>query len=392
MPLLSTATGSFLNPSNRFGVDYRREAANFAPLPYPIIDAHSHVHGVAASALLAEAMDLYGIGSIYSMTRLEEIPAMRGVLGERIRFIAVPDFASADRLGAHGAGFLGRIPQFHAEGARICKFWAAPRGIDFGIEAGDPALLRLDAKHRRACMDAAAGLGMAFMAHIADPDTWFQTRYRDAERYGTKASHYEPLERLLDEYRVPWIVAHMGGWPEDLGFLDGLLQRHPNLHLDASATKWIVREISKHPREQVIAFLERWRGRVLFGSDIVTSDDHLKSGEKKTEMAAKASDQEGAFDLYASRYWALRALWETNYAGESPVSDPDLAMVDPLRSPNDAPRLEGKSLPGPLLRSLYHDAATALLEPLYSGAAMAGASSAAGVPGASTGTASATAR
>ena len=357
MHALRTATGSFANPSNRFGADYRAEAAAMPRPPVPIVDIHSHIHGTGAAALLKEAMDLYGIDRIHSMTRLEDIPAIRGVLGDRVRFIAVPDFTHPDRLAAHGRHFLERIRSFHAEGARICKFWAAPRGIDFGIEAGDPRLLALDAPHRRAAMDEAAALGMAFMAHVADPDTWFATKYADRTRYGTKRDHYEPLERLLDEYRQPWIVAHMGGSPEDLGFLDQLLGAHPNLHIDASATKWIVREISRHHADRVRGFMTRWQGRVLFGSDIVTNEEHLRSGDKTTEMAAKASDQESAFDLYASRYWALRALWETDWELESPISDPDLAMVDPARHVHDAPLLAGKRLPDAVLRVFYRDAA-----------------------------------
>ena len=361
--MFRSATGAFLNPSNRFGVDYRAEAASFAPPPVPIVDIHSHVHGTGAAALLRDAMDLYGIAEIHSMTRLEEVPAIRGVLGDRVRFIAVPDFANPDRITAHGRQFLERIKSFRAEGAAICKFWAAPRGIDFGAEAGDPRLLALDAPHRRAAMDEAASLGMAFMAHVADPDTWFATKYADRSRYGSKRDHYEPLERLLDEYRVPWIVAHMGGSPEDLGFLDALLEAHPNLHIDASATKWIVREVSRHPADRVRAFMSRWRGRVLFGSDIVTNEEHLQSGEKKTEMAAKASDRESAFDLYASRYWALRALWETDWELESPISDPDLAMVDPTRHPHDAPTLRGALLGPDVLADFYRGASIALLSP-----------------------------
>jgi hypothetical protein len=358
-----SATGEFLNPSNRFGVDYRAEAASFARPPVPIVDIHSHVHGTGAATLLRDAMDLYGIAEIHSMTRLEEVPAIRAVLGERVHFIAVPDFANPDRITAHGPQFLERIKSFRAEGAAICKFWAAPRGIDFGAEAGDPRLLALDAPHRRAAMDEAASLGMAFMAHVADPDTWFATKYADRSRYGSKRDHYEPLERLLDEYRVPWIVAHMGGSPEDLGFLDALLEAHPNLHIDASATKWIVREVSRHPSDRVRAFMSRWRGRVLFGSDIVTNEEHLQSGEKKTEMAAKASDRESAFDLYASRYWALRALWEKDWEGESPISDPDLAMVDPSRHPHDAPPLRCVALGRDVLEQFYRGGAEALLAP-----------------------------
>jgi hypothetical protein len=119
-----------------------------------------------------------------------------------------------------------------------------------------------------------------------------------------------------------------------------------------------VREISKHPRGAVHAFLERFRGRILFGSDIVTTDEHMSAGDAKSEMAAKASRPEDAFDLYASRYWALRTLWESDFDGESPIADPDLAMVDPKQfTALDAPRLQGKHLSPSLLKSLYVDAA-----------------------------------
>jgi hypothetical protein len=107
-------------------------------------------------------------------------------------------------------------------------------------------------------------------------------------------------------------------------------------------------------------FMRRWHGRVLFGSDIVTNDDHLRGGEKATEMAAKASDSGSAFDLYASRYWALRTLWETAHELESPISDPDLAMVDPARSALDAPALRGKSLPREVMAEFYAGAASRL--------------------------------
>ncbi|MGA1266104.1 MAG: hypothetical protein ACO32J_02865 [Phycisphaerales bacterium] len=348
------------NPSNLHDRDYRSEAGRMAMLEHGIVDAHAHVNGARAARLLREAMDLYGVTHVWSMTALEQVPQIQEVLGDRLRLIAVPDFGGKDRRHAHGAGFLDRIRAYHGHGARICKFWAAPRITDYAIEAGDPSMFRLDSPLRIEAMELAASLGMAFMTHVADPDTWFATRYADHARYGRKAEHYEPLERLLKRFGVPWIAAHMGGWPENLEFLDGLLERHANLHLDASATKWMVRELSRHPRQRLVDFLARHRGRVLFGSDIVTTDDHLAPAPDKTEMAAKASAPEDAFDLYASRYWALRTLWESDHDGPSPIADPDLALVHPDRhGPMDAPRLRGKRLPGDLLRSLYRDAAVA---------------------------------
>lgn len=358
-PTIRPRAGAFRNPSNRFGLDYRAEAASFPRLPYPIVDAHAHVNGPRAAPLMREAMDLYGIGEVWSMTTLAQAPAIREILGERIRFIAIPDWASKDRDHANGPGFLDAIRRFHELGARIVKFWQAPRLIELAAADGDPRRFALDSPDRIRAMELAASLGMRFLAHIADPDTWFTTRYRDAARFGTKLDQYEPLERLLERFRgVPWTVAHFGGWPEDLAFVGGLLERHANLTLDTSATKWMVRELSKHEPEELLAFVRRFRGRLLFGSDIVTADEHLETKAEKTEMQAKASSAEDAFDLYASRYWALRMLWEGVGTMESPIADPDLALVAPERhGPNDAPTLRGFSLPPDLLRELYREAA-----------------------------------
>ena len=338
-----------LHAANLLKLDYLAEASSH-PAPCPIVDVHTHLSGDDAVRRYQDAAEAYGITLTYSMTPLDQVETVRSILGDRVRFIAVPDFGEEDRLHAHGAGFLDRIRLFHDQGSRIVKFWSAPRGTDYGIESGNPGLLALDSPQRLDAMDLAADLGMMFMTHVSDPDTWFQ---------------YEPLEKLLERYRQPWIAAHMGGWPEDLSFLDGLLERHDNLHLDTSATKWMVRVLSEHSHEQLTTFLRRWKGRILFGSDIVTREEHMAPVDRlPTDPLPQASSPEEAFDLYASRYWALRMLWESDYEGPSPIADPDLQMVDPQRfGPLDSPRLSGKRIPRELLQSLYHDAAINLLEP-----------------------------
>ena len=330
----------------------------------PIVDVHTHVNGSAASRIFRDVMDAFGVSETWSQTQMAQAGAVREVLGDRVRFIAIPDYMAEDRRRAHTTGFLENIRAFHDEfGARIVKFWNAPRIVDYmeGESRGDIA--GLDSPWRVRQAELACELGMSFMTHVGDPDTWFRAKYTDASVYGTKAGQYEALERMLERFDRPWIAAHLGGWPEDLGFLSGLLERHANLWLDTSATKWMVRAVSRHPREEVVAFMERWRGRILFGSDVVTSDDHLRSNDPSNEAfgASLADGPEAAFDLYASRYWALRTMWETTYDGESPIADPDLAMVEPDRyDAMSAPRLVGKALPGELLRALYSGAAEGL--------------------------------
>jgi hypothetical protein len=354
-----------INPSNRLGLDYESEAARMPAPVTPIVDVHTHINGEKAARIYQLAARLYGIGLTYSMTQLEQVPAMKAIFGDAMRFIAVPDWSATDKKHAMGAGFLERIRGFHAQGCRICKFWAAPRGIEIAMKFGEPEMMRLDSPQRIEAMKVASDLGMIFMCHVADPDTWFATRYKDASIYRTKRQQYEPLEALLDRFKQPWIAAHMAGSPEDLEFLAGLLDRHANLSIDTSAAKWMIRELSRHPRKEIVEFLTKFQGRVMFGSDIVTMDEHLASAKDKLEMAAKADSVEGAFDLYASRYWALRKLWETDERMESPVADPDLKMVEPDKFDDmSAPMLVGAKLPSGLLKSLYVDAARSLLEPL----------------------------
>lgn len=356
------------SPANRFGWDYLSAAAQLGPPPVEIIDAHTHIHGRQATPIYDRARRAFGVTRTYTMTQLPLAAPVRDHLGDSVRFIAIPTWGDADKHATHRHGYLRTMERFAEDfGSRMMKVWASPRLRDF-VPDGACDLADIDSPVRREHCRLAERLGMMHMVHVADPDTWFTARYQDASRYGTKAHQYVGLERMLDWFGSPWIAAHMGGWPEDLAFLDGLLDRHPNLHLDTSATKWMVREISRHRRDEVIDFLRKHRGRVIFGSDLVTLDDQLspaKSG--MSAMGDLADSPESAFELYCSRYWALRAMFETDHQGESPIADPDLAMVDPARhTPLSAPVLRGLSLPRDLLSTLYREAAEAVVDRWWS--------------------------
>jgi hypothetical protein len=353
-----------IGTSNRLNLDYVALASKFKKFSSPIIDVHSHIHGKEASKIYRDSARLYGVGLTYSMTQIEEAQSMRDSLGSSLQFITMPSFSETNKLFAHGKGYLDRIADFRKLGARVVKFWNAPRIYDASNEPFIRSPFRLNSPERIEVMNYVQDQGMMFMTHIGDPDTWFSARYTDKNKYGTKLQQYEDFEDVLTKFKIPWIAAHMGGYSENLPFLSSLLERYPHLYLDCSATKWVVRELSKYDPAEVRAFFIRWQGRILFGSDIVSYDAHLTQGSNKSEMLAKASNRDDAFALYASRYWALRTLFETNYVGESPISDPDLHMVDPENhSPDDAPTLQGCSLPDESLEWLYFRTAQQLLKP-----------------------------
>lgn len=329
-----------LNNANRLGLDYRHEAS-MLPWKAPIIDAHTHIWGVEAARDYFRVADWFGVTETWSQTPLKDVPAIAAEFGDRVHFVAVPDYSKKDDPDTFTTQWFSDIEKFAQLGAKMIKFWSAPRGRDI-----HPSMT-LDSPQRQHAMKIAYQAGMMFMVHIADPDTWFASHYKDSTKYGTKADQYIAFERLLDQYGdVKWLAAHMAGHPEDLDHLQQLLDRHPNLYIDTSATKWMVRELSKHGT-RLADFLRHNNGRILWGTDIVASVNGWKNG--------------GQDDLYASRFWAMRTLYETDYDGPSPIVDPDLSLLDPSLPKESTATLLGIKLDPATLQSLYHDTTVKVL-------------------------------
>lgn len=310
-------------PHNRLGLDYRNVPDS--RIAGPIVDIHNHVLHADDWPGFWEAAQAYGVTHVVTMAPLAQVDALRKAAGAHLDFIAVPNWRAAEKLA-----FEEFLPQWRADvtafrerGARLNKFWMAPRIRDRGG-------LSLHDARLRALVDHTIELGYEFMVHIGDPTVWWQPGkpYADTAKYGTKAEQYEQLEWFL-EYVAPRRVigAHLGGNSEDPAFLARLLDRHQNYYLDTSATKWVVREVSRHP-DAIRDLIVRFADRVLFGSDLVT--DRTKYD----------------FDHYASRYWAHRMLWETDHRGESPIEDPDA---------DDPPKLNGVNLPADVLGKIYRE-------------------------------------
>ncbi|MGE0481658.1 MAG: amidohydrolase family protein [Phycisphaerae bacterium] len=313
-------------PANRIGLHYR--ATVVRRCPGPIVDAHMHLKHAAHAPLFFEAAGHYGVARVLTMTPIEQAAPLRAAVGpDRLRFIAVPNWRRDDGSEDFRESWLRDLEGFRRFDARLCKFWMAP-------PMRERHGLTLQSEWLRPVISRAVELGYHFMVHVADPTVWWRpgAKYANTAKIGAKTDQYPALEWFLDHVAPRTVVgAHMGGNIEDPAFLQGLLDRHPNLVLDTSATKWIVREVARQP-ERVREFIVRNAERVLFGSDLVTDDPY-------------------DFDHYASRYWAHWQMWETAYRGESPIEDPDA---------DDPPRLAGVDLPVDVLRRMYWENAERL--------------------------------
>ncbi|HLW58500.1 MAG TPA: amidohydrolase family protein [bacterium] len=283
----------------------------------PIVDVHTHTTEPATNHELIEAARLYGITTLVAIAPLdvgraiqnrypkEIVLAVRPILNEPNGQIALLDRA------------VETVHQARALGAPLIKFWFAPRirdRLDFLLDSPrlDPVFRAIDEE------------GLGVLVHVSDPDRWFKHKY-DPAKYGTKADQYPMLETRLRQFpRIPFLAAHMGGDPEHLDHLADLLTRYPNLYLDTSATKWIVRELGRQ-REAARTFFHRWADRICFGTD---------------QVVLKESDP----TRYLVRYWVHQMFWETDLQCPSPIPDPDS---------DGPPSLRGLDLPEGVLGEIY---------------------------------------
>ena len=282
-----------------------------------LIDAHMHAVPTALE-YLAEIMDANNLIGVVNLGVLESegIPfeegmrAFREVLGDRMVYFPAPDFGDgAPGFGERMADELEHKVEAGAAGLKIFKTLGLHERDAEGnlIPVDDP---RLDPLWARA-----GELGVPVLIHSADVLAHFQpldenneqqealTRFPDWHVCGDQfPSHDELLEqrnRVIARHPdTSFIGAHVGGYGENLAYVDAWLDQYPNLCVDTSAS---IVQLGRHPTEEVRAFFIKHQDRILFGSDIV--------------LGAFADEDEGRpweFKRVGYDYGLLRRFYETN--------------------------------------------------------------------------------
>lgn len=284
----------------------------------PIIDAHCHYGTPAATERMFRAGRAYGVRKWIGICRIEQVPALRKRFGDEAGFNIWLDHQHADDPTSFREINLRIIDEAVQQRCHCIKSWYKPEfNRRTGLFFDDP---RLDP-----IFQAIADAGLPLLVHIADPDIWWKRQYADRDTFETKRFTYRQLTNTLGRFpRLRVLVAHMGGWPENLPFLSDLLGRYPNCLLDTSATKWVARELSHQPAA-ARDFIIRHADRLLFGTDLVAF-------------------KHATIDHHSSRYWVHRHLYERSDVAASPIPDPDAQTHV---------HVAGLDLPDPVLRRLY---------------------------------------
>jgi predicted TIM-barrel fold metal-dependent hydrolase len=328
-------------------------AREFAPRPlfrvpahpvgrarYPVIDVHKHL-GYSRNRgwpgdvdHLLEQMDRLNIQAFVNLD---------GFSGDYLRRVLDRYAGPEDRFRtfAGAAWHRSEEPDFVEREARDLRASVAAgargfkvfKALGLGLRDAVGALWMPDDERLTPIWDTAADLGVPVLIHVADPEGFFRTPDRHNDRWRGLANRPEwyfgaagfpPFQELIDAQvrlfqrhrRTTFFGAHVMNRPEDLAWVGGVLDACPNVYAEISAR---INDLGRQPHT-ARAFLERYAGRVLFGTDgagfqhpeyfrVLETEDDLIVGPSGTVPA-------GTWPLYGLGLSdaALRALYQDTAA------------------------------------------------------------------------------
>ena len=257
-----------------------------AKAKFPVIDVHTHINAKTPEEVRewVRTMDQTGVEMSVVLTGatgdafdkladlyLKPYPSrFQLYCGLETRGIDRPDYsdrAVAELMRCYKRGARG-VGELTDKGTGFSLAPNLPR--DKRLRPDDP---RLDT-----FWEKCAELNLPVNLHVADhPSCWkpldvYQERtpdYQHFNLYGKDVPSWEELIGMRDRAiakhpRTRFIACHLGNQGHNLATLGAALDRLPNLYVDISARDY---EIGREPRTAA-RFLDRYRNRVLFGTDM----------------------------------------------------------------------------------------------------------------------------
>ena len=297
-----------------------------------IIDSHVHIRPDMMS--LAQALEVFdnsGVkefvaksGGAYGTPRYFATLAMKRVLGDRFEFFCniYWDNIDSPSFGVVTAAGLEKAAATGAKGFKIFK------ALGLHVRTANGKLVPVDDPRLDPIFEKAGELGLIAAIHTADPVAFFEPVNPQNERYAELSiadswsfhgkefpGHDELLaqrdRRIARHPKTRFLLIHLANYPEDLDYVDKLLDRFPNVWVDTSAR---VPEFGRHPPEQVRAFFIKHQDRILFGSDFISNPGGMQLGsvsEKEPTIADAI--------IFFNRHWKYFETDERQMAHPTPI-------------------------------------------------------------------------
>ncbi|MBW2733555.1 MAG: amidohydrolase family protein [Deltaproteobacteria bacterium] len=273
-------------------------------------------------------------------------------LGEKMAFFTNVDWEGIDdaNWAAREAKAVERAMKDGASGIKIFK------ALGLGVRLKDGKLLKVDDARLDPLFTRCGELGAIVAWHVADPVAFFKPTDKKNERYyelsmapewsfyGQDYPSHEALlaarDRVIKKHpKTIFLGIHLANHPEDIDYVDKLLDENKNLYVDVSAR---LPEIGRHPAEQVKRFFIKHQDRILFGTDMIVTSNGYQLGS--------VSEKPPTFDDALAYYRCHRRFFET--------ADKQFDHPTPSQG---AWKIDGINLPLNVLKKIYVENAERLI-------------------------------
>ncbi len=294
----------------------------------PIFDTHTHGVDDESLDLMVRIQKKYGVEK--AVLICHSPGAMKYAKQEYPdRFVYAKYFSGVQRFTEGVAAIVRGIRTLKEEGYDLAKMQSAP--VMRARARADPDELRLHEDAMAPIFEALRDEDVSLILHLSDPDTYYSSRYSDAELFGTKERDLDELEGVISRHsEVRFQIAHFAAQPE-IHRLDNLgrwLDSYPNFNLDTSSARWLCRELSKDAH-RASEFVSKYSNRIHFGTDCVAYTDDV--------------------GYYEGRYLALKLLFESG------VRNMPLPFQDADTINSGGTQINGLSLEETVLKQIYWD-------------------------------------
>ena len=316
---------------------------------FPVVDAHNHITHPGSSwekrdmdHVIGE-LDFLNVASVVNLSGETGDVLKRNL--ERLDQAFPGRFLTYCNIDFKGLGTPGWTDARRK--ALEADIQAGARGLKIYKELGlihrdqDNRLVAPDDPRLSDLWDVAGEAGLPVTIHSADPRAFFRPLDRFNERwdelhaypnwlfYGSEFPGFEELidslYHLIESHpKTNFVTAHVGCYPENLGFVSQMMDRYPNFNTDISAR---IAELGRAPYSAREWFI-KYADRILFGTDFFP-----------------------ALDMYQVHFRFLETADEYfPYDPHSPIPTQGRWNI------------YGLSLPDEVLRKVYHDNAARLLK------------------------------
>jgi predicted TIM-barrel fold metal-dependent hydrolase len=301
LPLLAQQTGIGYKPAADADSKKTILLKDFQPEPtlhaatheiqrakFPVIDVHTHTNDAVG---IGDRVDPKEMVARMDRLNIKTIVILTGMWGDKLqaivdsmvkpypgRFVV---FTQYDWSKINDPNFSQlMVQQLRDSVQRGARGLKVLKELGLGVHDATGKLITIDDPRLDPVWEECGRLGIPVFIHVGDPEAFFHPIDAHNERYEELIEHpdwsfygpqYPSLPELMAQRdrmfakhpHTTFAALHFGSWPENLDFVEKMLQKFPNVMIETGAREG---ELGRQPQRAQEIFM-KYSDRIMFGTD-----------------------------------------------------------------------------------------------------------------------------